>query len=47
MNSFGNMSTNQFMTYYASYLKLTSWIVHEAKIHDVVYDDIWSETTKK
>ena len=27
-----------------SYLQLTSWIVHEAKIHDVVYDDIRSET---
>ena len=47
MNSFGNEYKSQFMACFTSYLQLTSWIVHEEKIHDVVYDDIWSETTRE
>jgi len=28
------------MACFTSYLQLTSWIVHEAKIHDVIYEDL-------
>jgi len=48
MNLIGNMSTNHNSWHvFTSYLQLTSWIMHEAKIHDVVYDDIRSETTRE
>jgi len=46
MNLFGNMSTNHSSWPVTSYLQLTSWIMHEVKIHDVVYDDIRSETAR-
>jgi len=35
------------MAYFTSYLELTFWNVHEAKIRDVVYDDIWSKIARK
>ena len=47
MNLFGNEYKSQFMTCFTTYLQLTSWIVHEVKIHDVVYDDIRSEIARE
>jgi len=35
------------MTSFASYLQLASMVVHEAKIYDVVYDDIGPKTAKE
>ena len=35
------------MACFTSYLQLTSWIVHEAKIHYVVFDDIRSEIVRE
>jgi len=35
------------MTSFASNLQLASLVVLEAKIHDVVYDDIGPKTAKK
>jgi len=31
------------LTCYIIHLQLISWTLHEEKIHDVVYDDIWSK----
>ena len=32
---------------FASYLQLASLVMHEVKIHDVVYDDIGPKTARK
>jgi len=48
MNPYGNLSkSTQFMASSTSNLQFASLVVHEAKIHDVVHDDIGPKTARK
>jgi len=42
-----HLHSTQFMANSAINLQFASLVVHEAKIHDVVYDDIRPKTARK